>query len=137
MSNLCWLTDEQIERLRPFFPKSHGKPRGGRPAGAERHRIRQPQWAALARCTQRVRPAQDAVQSVKALGRGRCVHANDGRSGCNWRFLTAFLTGFIGSEDTVYGRPRGIAVGKDGSLLIADDAGGTLWRVSMRQAASQ
>jgi len=27
MSNLFWLTDEQIDRLRPFFPKSHGKPR--------------------------------------------------------------------------------------------------------------
>ena len=27
MSNLFWLTEEQIERLRPFFPKSHGKPR--------------------------------------------------------------------------------------------------------------
>ena len=27
MSNLFWLTDEQMERLRPFFPKSHGKPR--------------------------------------------------------------------------------------------------------------
>lgn len=25
MSNLCWLTDEQMARLRPFFPKSHGK----------------------------------------------------------------------------------------------------------------
>jgi transposase len=27
MSNLIWLTDEQVERLRPFFPKSHGKQR--------------------------------------------------------------------------------------------------------------
>ena len=27
MSNLYWLTDEQMDRLRPFFPKSHGKPR--------------------------------------------------------------------------------------------------------------
>jgi transposase len=27
MSNLYWLTDEQMERLRPFFLKSHGKPR--------------------------------------------------------------------------------------------------------------
>ena len=27
MSDLFWLTDEQVERLRPFFPKSHGKPR--------------------------------------------------------------------------------------------------------------
>ena len=27
MSDLFWLTDEQMARLRPFFPKSHGKPR--------------------------------------------------------------------------------------------------------------
>ncbi|SET90743.1 Transposase [Oceanicella actignis] len=27
MTNLFWLTDEQMERLKPFFPKSHGKPR--------------------------------------------------------------------------------------------------------------
>ena len=27
MSNLYWLTDEQMNRLRPFFPKSHGRPR--------------------------------------------------------------------------------------------------------------
>ncbi|WP_163414144.1 transposase, partial [Escherichia coli] len=26
-TGLFWLTDEQIERLRPFFPKSHGRPR--------------------------------------------------------------------------------------------------------------
>ena len=27
MSNLFWLTDAQMARLEPFFPKSHGKPR--------------------------------------------------------------------------------------------------------------
>ena len=27
MSNLFWLTEEQMDRLRPYFPKSHGKPR--------------------------------------------------------------------------------------------------------------
>lgn len=27
MSDLYWLTDEQMDRLQPFFPKSHGKPR--------------------------------------------------------------------------------------------------------------
>ena len=27
MSNLFWLTDVQMARLEPFFPKSHGKPR--------------------------------------------------------------------------------------------------------------
>ena len=27
MSNLFWLTDAQLERLKPFFPLSHGVPR--------------------------------------------------------------------------------------------------------------
>ncbi len=27
ISNLFWLTDAQMARLAPFFPKSHGKPR--------------------------------------------------------------------------------------------------------------
>jgi transposase len=27
MSNLFWLGEAQMARLRPFFPKSHGKPR--------------------------------------------------------------------------------------------------------------
>jgi glucose/arabinose dehydrogenase len=45
-----------------------------------------------------------------------------------------FLTGFIANEQTseVYGRPVGVTVGPDGSLLVADDAGGTVWRVSAK-----
>ena len=27
MGSLYWLKDEQMARVRPFFPKSHGKPR--------------------------------------------------------------------------------------------------------------
>ena len=27
MSDLYWLTDEQMARLQPYFPKSHGRPR--------------------------------------------------------------------------------------------------------------
>ncbi len=27
MSNLFWLTEAQMARLRPYFPKSHGRPR--------------------------------------------------------------------------------------------------------------
>jgi len=27
LSDLYWLTDEQMARLEPYFPKSHGKPR--------------------------------------------------------------------------------------------------------------
>jgi len=43
-----------------------------------------------------------------------------------------FLTGFIVDlqKKTVHGRPVGIAVAKDGSLLVADDAGNKVWRVS-------
>jgi glucose/arabinose dehydrogenase len=42
-----------------------------------------------------------------------------------------FLTGFIASEERseVYGRPVGVALLRDGSLLVADDAGGRIWRV--------
>jgi glucose/arabinose dehydrogenase len=46
-----------------------------------------------------------------------------------------FLTGFIANEDKdeVYGRPVGVAVAGDGSLLIADDGGNTIWRVSYKK----
>ncbi|TFG87258.1 MAG: sorbosone dehydrogenase family protein [Chromatiales bacterium] len=42
-----------------------------------------------------------------------------------------FLTGFIADSDRaqVYGRPVGLAELPDGSLLVADDAGNTVWRV--------
>ncbi len=43
-----------------------------------------------------------------------------------------FLTGFItGQDKDVYGRPVGVAFAQDGSLLVADDAGNTIWRVSV------
>lgn len=43
-----------------------------------------------------------------------------------------FLTGFIASDDAaqVYGRPVGVTVMPDGSLLVNDDAGNKIWRVS-------
>jgi glucose/arabinose dehydrogenase len=44
-----------------------------------------------------------------------------------------FATGFwISGQNRaeVWGRPTALAVMKDGSLLIADDTGGTIWRVS-------
>jgi glucose/arabinose dehydrogenase len=44
-----------------------------------------------------------------------------------------FATGFwISGEQQaeVWGRPAAVAVAKDGSLLIADDTGGTIWRVT-------
>jgi glucose/arabinose dehydrogenase len=46
-----------------------------------------------------------------------------------------FLTGFIADEskNEVYGKPVGIFAMPDGSLLIADDAGNTIWRVSVKK----
>lgn len=45
-----------------------------------------------------------------------------------------FLTGFIAnsSNSTVYGRPVGVAFAQDGALLVADDRGNTIWRVSKK-----
>ena len=49
-----------------------------------------------------------------------------------------FLTGFISNEEAseVYGRPVGVAVMEDGSLLVADDGGNKIWRVSATQTLS-
>ena len=44
-------------------------------------------------------------------------------------FLVGFWTSGI-SPAQVWGRPAGLAVARDGSLLVADDAGKTVWRVS-------
>lgn len=44
-----------------------------------------------------------------------------------------FLTGFVAGKDKdVYGRPVGVAVLPDGSLLVADDAAGRIWRVAAK-----
>ena len=41
-----------------------------------------------------------------------------------------FLVGFVTKEGDVWGRPVGVAVAKDGSLMVTDDASGTVWRVT-------
>ena len=41
------------------------------------------------------------------------------------------LTGFLAPDEKVsYGRPVGVAIGPDGSLLVADDVGNVIWRVT-------
>jgi glucose/arabinose dehydrogenase len=46
-----------------------------------------------------------------------------------------FLTDFIASPKSsdVYGRPVSVAVWNDGSLLVSDDGGGKVWRVSVKK----
>jgi len=41
-----------------------------------------------------------------------------------------FLTGFVTPDGDVWGRPVGVAVAKDGSLLVTDDGSNSIWRVS-------
>ena len=41
------------------------------------------------------------------------------------------LTGFLASNEQIsYGRPVGVAIGADGSVLVADDVGNVIWRVT-------
>lgn len=43
-----------------------------------------------------------------------------------------FMTGFVLDNNTVWGRPAGVAVTHDGALLVSDDANGTIFRVTRR-----
>jgi glucose/arabinose dehydrogenase len=40
------------------------------------------------------------------------------------------LTGFLNDQGQAYGRPVGVAMDKAGNLLVADDVGNKIWRVS-------
>jgi len=40
-----------------------------------------------------------------------------------------FLTGFVLPDGDVWGRPVGVTVAADGSLLVSDDASNSVWRV--------
>jgi glucose/arabinose dehydrogenase len=41
-----------------------------------------------------------------------------------------FLTGFLNKDEKAQGRPVGVAVDKQGALLVADDVGNVIWRVA-------
>jgi transposase len=80
MSNLFWLTNAQMARLEPYFPKSHGKPR------VDDRRVlsgilHQPQWVALVRCAPGVRSTQNPLQPLEALEREGRICPDPGRTG--------------------------------------------------------
>lgn len=54
--------------------------------------------------------------------------ANGKPSGPPQDFLTGFIKDY--ANNTVYGRPVGVAIAADGSLLVADDAGKKIWRIA-------
>jgi len=41
-----------------------------------------------------------------------------------------FFTGFVTPDGKVWGRPVGVAVAKDGSLMVTDDGSNSIWRIS-------
>jgi glucose/arabinose dehydrogenase len=49
------------------------------------------------------------------------------------------LTGFLNVDGDAYGRPVGVAIDKAGALLVADDVGNVVWRVTpmTKQASAQ
>jgi len=40
------------------------------------------------------------------------------------------LTGFLNDAGQAQGRPVGVAIDAQGSLLVADDVGNVIWRVA-------
>jgi glucose/arabinose dehydrogenase len=42
------------------------------------------------------------------------------------------LTGFLSPDGSAYGRPVGVVLDKQGALLVADDVGNVVWRVTSR-----
>lgn len=41
-----------------------------------------------------------------------------------------FMTGFVVDDQSVWGRPVGVAVAHDGALLVTEDGHGTVWRIA-------
>jgi len=48
-----------------------------------------------------------------------------------------FATGFVANDSEVWGRPVGVAVDKEGALLVSEDASGSIWRISYSGKAAE
>ena len=44
--------------------------------------------------------------------------------------LVEVLTGFLDDDGNARGRPVGVAIDRTGALLVADDVGNAVWRVT-------
>jgi len=70
-----------------------------------------------------------------AAPRGYMVARVPFKDGRPQGYYEAFMTGFWASgtnKAEVWGRPVGLAVASDGSLLVADDVGEKIWRISYK-----
>ena len=48
-----------------------------------------------------------------------------------------FLVGFVADDAGVWGRPIGVAVARDGALIVSDEGGDVIWRVAYKRAVSR
>jgi len=46
------------------------------------------------------------------------------------------LTGFVSPDGNALGRPVGVAIDKKSGLLVADDVGNSIWRVTASTTVS-
>jgi len=61
------------------------------------------------------------------------------RDGTPEGYYENFMTGVWASGERraeVWGRPAALAVAKDGTFVVADDTGGTIWRVTYTRVQS-
>jgi glucose/arabinose dehydrogenase len=65
-----------------------------------------------------------------------CAPLQHGHASGDWKPVFVrlgyedFVTGFVAADGNVWGRPVGVAVAQDGSLLISDDGSNSIWRVT-------
>jgi glucose/arabinose dehydrogenase len=62
-----------------------------------------------------------------------CVPIHDGKSSGEY---DDFMTGFVVDAGHVWGRPVGVTVDNQGSLILVDDGGNRVWRIRYTGAAS-
>ena len=63
-----------------------------------------------------------------------CVPIQDGKATGEYE---DFMTGFVTNSKDVWGRPVGVAVDGQGSLVVSDDGSGSIWRIRYTGAAAQ
>ena len=70
--------------------------------------------------------SRDDLDIYRSQGFGQSVGIGRKPALC----IVDFVNGFVTNAGKVWGRPVGINVAKDGSLLFSEDGNGTVWRVS-------
>ncbi|MFL6729004.1 MAG: hypothetical protein ACJ8EZ_03625 [Sphingomicrobium sp.] len=48
-----------------------------------------------------------------------------------------FVTGFLNGKGQARGRPVGVSIDRTGALIVADDVGNAVWRISYAGAKPQ